>query len=216
APRSLSAAVLSFAAKISGPALSHHTVFFGDVPNAEFDALARGHMPSDATLYVCAEDHGTTSADTQQRFEIILNAPAGLFLNSQEKYSCLTHILRRLSHFGLSFDPEPTVDNLTLPNDFDQMFPASQGALYGRSPNAMTAAFKRPTARTKIPGLYLTGGGAHPGAGVPMATLSALHAAEAIAKDRTSLFTSAQTGTHGGTSMGSATTAPKPSPSSAS
>jgi 1-hydroxycarotenoid 3,4-desaturase len=31
-----------------------------------------------------------------------------------------------------------------------------------------------------VPGLYLAGGGAHPGAGVPMATLSGKHAAEAI------------------------------------
>ena len=44
----------------------------------------------------------------------------------------------------------------------------------------MMAAFARPTARTAIRGLYLAGGGAHPGAGVPMATLSARHAAEAI------------------------------------
>ncbi|MEP3698249.1 MAG: FAD-dependent oxidoreductase, partial [Marinomonas sp.] len=137
-PRSLSAAVLSFAAKVKGPALSHHTVFFADEPNAEFDAIALGQLPSDATLYVCAEDHGTIAQDTKQRFEIILNAPAGLTLNSQEKQACLTHILRRLSQFGLSFDPEPTVETLTLPQHFDQMFPASQGSLYGRSPNAMT------------------------------------------------------------------------------
>ena len=53
------------------------------------------------------------------------------------------------------------------------MFPASQGSLYGRSPHGMMAAFKRPTARTRCRGLYLTGGGAHPGAGVPMAVFSA-------------------------------------------
>ena len=213
-PRSLSAAVLAFAAKASGAKLAHHTVFFSNTPNAEFDALAQGHLPTDATLYVCTDTHGAPTENT--RFEIILNAPAGLTTNAQERRSCLTHILRRLNHFGLTFDPEPTLKDLTLPNDFDQMFPASQGALYGRSPNAMTAAFKRPTARTAIPGLYLTGGGAHPGAGVPMATLSARHAAEAIENDRTSRSMSPQTDTHGGTSMGSATTAPKPSPSSAS
>ena len=215
-PRSLSAAVLSFAARPSGLELSHHTVFFGDEPNAEFDVLAKGQLPSDATLYVCAEDHGTAKSNALQRFEIILNAPPGLTLNSQEKLACLTRILQRLSHFGLTFDPEPKTSDLTLPSDFDQMFPASQGSLYGRSPNAMTAAFKRPSARTKIPGLYLTGGGAHPGAGVPMATLSARHAAAAIAIDRTSRSMSAQTATHGGMSTGSATTVPKPSPSSVS
>jgi 1-hydroxycarotenoid 3,4-desaturase len=49
----------------------------------------------------------------------------------------------------------------------------------------MMAAFARPTARTKTKGLYLVGGGAHPGAGVPMATLSAKHAAATILSDLT-------------------------------
>jgi 1-hydroxycarotenoid 3,4-desaturase len=48
----------------------------------------------------------------------------------------------------------------------------------------MLASFQRPGARTALRGLYLAGGGAHPGAGVPMAALSGQHAAEAIWKDR--------------------------------
>ncbi|HKK86842.1 MAG TPA: methoxyneurosporene dehydrogenase, partial [Roseovarius sp.] len=52
-------------------------------------------------------------------------------------------------------------------------------------------------------GLYLAGGGTHPGAGVPMVTLSAKHAAEAILSDRTSMSPSRRTVTRGGTSTGS-------------
>ena len=37
---------------------------------------------------------------------------------------------------------------------------------------------------TALAGLYLAGGGAHPGAGVPMALLSGAHAATAVAEDR--------------------------------
>jgi 1-hydroxycarotenoid 3,4-desaturase len=214
-PRSLSAAVLSFSARVSGPDLAHHTVFFGDSPNAEFDALRKGKMPTDATLYICAEDQDAQTENQEGRFEIILNAPPGLTHTSEEKLACLTHILQRLGQFGLTFDPAPTPDALTMPMDFDQMFPASQGSLYGRSPAGMMAAFKRPHTRTKVPGLYLTGGGAHPGAGVPMATLSARHAAAAIVKDRTSRSMLRRTDTHGGTLTGSATTGAKPSPSSA-
>ncbi len=62
-------------------------------------------------------------------------------------------------------------------------FPGSDGAIYGRSPEGTFAAFARPPARTTVPGLYLAGGGAHPGAGVPMAALSGKHAAEAVMAD---------------------------------
>ena len=62
APRSLSAWVQAFAARATGPELAYHTVFFGTDPRAEFGPLARGRTPSDATLYVCAQDRaGPTS-----------------------------------------------------------------------------------------------------------------------------------------------------------
>ncbi|MEO0357635.1 MAG: methoxyneurosporene dehydrogenase, partial [Pseudomonadota bacterium] len=80
---------------------------------------------------------------------------------------------------------------------------ASQGSLYGRSPHGMMAALKRPRARTRIKGLYLVGGGAHPGAGIPMATLSALHVAGAIAQDLSSISPSRRTVMPGGILMGS-------------
>jgi len=48
------------------------------------------------------------------------------------------------------------------------------------------ATFRRPMTRTKLPGLYLAGGGAHPGPGVAMACLSGRLAAAAIMTDRVS------------------------------
>ena len=204
-PRSLSAYVHAFAAKPSGVDLAHHTVFFGHDPKAEFAALAKGEMPTDATLYMCAQDHGHKAADALQRFEIIMNGPPVLRDAHKEKPPCQTQIFARLQQFGLTFSPTPGPDALTTPQGFDQLFPASNGSLYGRSPHGLTAAFKRPTARTPIPGLYLCGGGTHPGAGVPMATLSAAHAAAAIMTDHASTLTSPQTATRGGTLTGSAT-----------
>ncbi len=214
-PRSLSACVHSFAAEAKGRDLAAHNVFFSDAVNAEFPPLAKGQMPQDATIYLCAQDRfGGATPQGPERFETIMNAPPS-FDDTPETLKdiaqCQTATFQRLTQFGLSFTPEPAPDSLTTPQGFAAMFPASNGALYGRSPHGMMAAFKRPTARTAMKGLYLVGDGAHPGAGVPMATLSAKHAAEAIWTDLSSTSTSRQAATRGGMSTGSAMTEPAPS-----
>ncbi|WP_293447435.1 1-hydroxycarotenoid 3,4-desaturase CrtD [Planktotalea sp.] len=194
-PRSLSASVMSFAAKPDGIPLSAHNVFFADDPKREYAPLAKGQHQTDPTLYICAQDRFAGSAPVGlERFEIILNSPpidpADPQVPAQlekARQQCQTQILDRLKHFGLTFSPTPQPSAVTLPQDFNRMFPASGGSLYGRSPHGMMAAFKRPTARTAVTGLYLTGGGSHPGAGVPMATLSATHAVAAILSDLTSI-----------------------------
>ena len=219
-PRSLSADVMAFAAIPQGVDLSHHNVFFGDEPRDEFDPIAAGKIPTDPTLYICAQDRGGNAIPTgPERFEIIMNAaPCGPHDTATHERAarCQTHILKRLGRMGLTFSPMPEATTLTQPADFNHLFPASLGSLYGRSPHGMTAGLKRPTARTAVRGLYLAGGGAHPGAGVPMATLSGLHAAEAICTDLRLTSPSRPTVTRGGTSTASATTAPAPSASSPS
>jgi 1-hydroxycarotenoid 3,4-desaturase len=216
-PRSLSANVWAFAARPCGPDLHHHNVFFGPDPRREFGPIAEGRLPEDPTLYVCAQDRGTGRNPPElERFEIIMNAPPIAPGQSEDIETCRTRTFRTLAGHGVTFGPEPSDATLTTPARFDALFPGSRGSLYGRSPHGLTAAFARPTARTRVPGLYLAGGGAHPGAGVPMATLSGRHAAEAILTDRTSTSRSRPTATRGGTSTASPTTAAAPSPSSPS
>jgi 1-hydroxycarotenoid 3,4-desaturase len=186
-PRSLSAYVWSYAAVPRGPELVHHNVFFCADPHTEFDPIAAGAMPEDGTLYICAQDRGTgRNPEGPERFEIIMNGPPvadGAEASNEEKATCRTRTFETLARFGLTFDPTPEVQWLTTPRHFAGLFPASEGSLYGRSPHGLTASLKRPTARTTVPGVYLAGGGAHPGAGIPMATLSGRHAAEAILTD---------------------------------
>lgn len=183
-PRSLSAWVWSYAARASGPPLVHHNVFFADDPRREFGPIAAGQMPEDATLYICAEDRsGGQLPDGPERFEIIMNGPPGRPAKPEDFAQCRSRTFDRLRQFGLTFDPVPGETSLTAPSGFASLFPASQGSIYGLSPHGALASLKRPLARTALPGLWLAGGGAHPGAGVPMAALSGRHAAEAILAD---------------------------------
>jgi 1-hydroxycarotenoid 3,4-desaturase len=129
---------------------------------------------------------------------------------------CRSRTFQTLDRFGLTFDTLPDTPALTGPPGFARMFRASQGSIYGISPHGLTATFRRPGARTVIPGLYLAGGGVHPGAGIPMATLSGRHAAEAIMQDRALISRSARMAMPGGMSTVSPTTGVMPSRSSPS
>jgi 1-hydroxycarotenoid 3,4-desaturase len=219
-PRSHSAWVWAFAAKPSGLPLAYHNVMFAAEPAAEFDQIARGEMPRDPSLYLCAQDRAGGTPRDLERFEVILNAPAaaadGRPRPLEEDDQCRLRTFQTFDRFGLSFDPVPQTPALTGPDRFAALFPGSRGAIYGLSPQGLTATFRRPGARTIIPGLYMAGGGVHPGAGIPMATLSGRHAAEAIMADRALTSRSAQTAMPGGTSTGSATMAATRSRSSPS
>ncbi|MGY6694454.1 MAG: 1-hydroxycarotenoid 3,4-desaturase CrtD [Roseinatronobacter sp.] len=214
-PRSLSAHVWTFAATLAprdAATLAYHSVFFAESATEEFAPLARGEIPTAPTIYVCAQDRIHAVPTGQERFQFILNAPAIAppTLNPKDA-KCQIHPFTRLAQFGLQLSPTPGPDALTRPQDFARLFPHSAGALYGLSPNGMMATFLRPTARARLKGLYLAGGGVHPGAGVPMALLSGKHAATAALNDRTSEPMLRPTATHGGTSTGSAMTARAPS-----
>ena len=187
-PRSLSARVWTFAAQASGPDLALHTLFFADRASDEFGPLEQGRVPDAPTIYLHAQDRARgTPPDGPERFQLILNAPArapgSAPETALERDTCARMTFARLARFGLTFDPVPGVQALTMPGDLAMLFPGSQGAIYGRSPHGLMAALQRPQARTPVPGLYLAGGGTHPGAGVPMAALSGKFAAQAVLRD---------------------------------
>jgi 1-hydroxycarotenoid 3,4-desaturase len=219
-PRSLSACVHAFAANATGVDLAGHNVFFCRNPADEFGPLAAGQPPRDATIYLCAQDRFGGAVPTgPERFETITNAPSApdtTNTRQEDPEQCHSAILDRLRAFGLHFSPRPGAQTLTMPQNFAALFPASQGSLYGRSPHGMMAAFQRPTVRSRIKGLYLVGGGVHPGAGIPMATLCAQHAADAITQDLSLTSKSRPAAMRGGTSTASPKMASARSPSSAS
>jgi 1-hydroxycarotenoid 3,4-desaturase len=147
------------------------------------------------------------AGEDYERVQIIINAPANgdtHLYTDQEIETCRTAMLNTLAASGLTLSGGLQA---TTPSDFATRFPATGGALYGRASHGWAASFRRPGARTTIPGLYLAGGSTHPGAGVPMVALSGQLAAASIMKDRALTRSSSHKAMAGGMSTPSVKTA---------
>jgi 1-hydroxycarotenoid 3,4-desaturase len=187
--RSLSAITWCMMARASGRQLARHNVFFSNNYRAEFDDLFKHRqLPQQPTVYICAQDRDAEMFQPldSERLFCLVNAPADgdtKPLQREEIARCQQQMLTLLSQCGLTLDFEEQQVSITTPSIFNQRYPASGGALYGRASHGWTASFQRAQARTKIAGLYLAGGSVHPGPGLPMAALSGSIAAQAIVSD---------------------------------
>jgi len=187
--RSLSAFTMSMHAKTSGFPLVRHNVFFNQDYRAEFeDIFDKRQLPAQGTVYVCAQDRNDMGlADpASERILCLVNAPADgdtHSFNLSEIQACESSSLALMRRCGLEIDASPQQVVRTLPQDFARLFPGSGGALYGQATHGWMSAFRRPSARSKVPGLYTAGGSVHPGPGVPMAAMSGRLAAATLMAD---------------------------------
>jgi 1-hydroxycarotenoid 3,4-desaturase len=208
AQRSLSALVTMMTADASGFDLDRHNVFFSDDYAREFrEIFGEGRLPSSPSVYVCAQDRGVGPPPPgPERFQIIVNAPANgdwRPFAPGEIESCQQATFAALSRCGLTLRPNATTP--VSPAMFEALFPSTGGALYGRVSHGWRASFRRPGSRSGLAGLWLAGGSAHPGAGVPMAALSGRLASAAILTDRASMPRSRPMAIAGGISTPKAT-----------
>jgi 1-hydroxycarotenoid 3,4-desaturase len=208
-PRSLSALVWTATGRADGFEPERHNVVFSRDYRAEFDALFReSRIPDEPTIYVCAQDRGAGPAPAgAERFLILINAPPdgdARRYTAEETDAWLARTTERLEACGLRLTLEAA--QATAPDGFEARFPGTGGALYGRALHGWRAAFQRPGARTRLPGLYLAGGAAHPVPGVPTSMLSGRIAARLILADRASTPKFRPAGTAGSTPTRSART----------
>jgi 1-hydroxycarotenoid 3,4-desaturase len=218
--RSLSAVTWALHARTSGFPLVRHNVFFDDDYASEFDdVFARRRLPQRGTVYVCAQDRsdGIDVAPTgRERLLALVNAPADGDLaaatheHALEIEPCEQRSLTLLQQCGLELETTTAAVLRRTPMDFERLYPGSGGALYGPATHGWMALFKRPGAATALPGLYLAGGSAHPGPGVPMAAMSGRLAAATLMAHLDSISRSRRVRIGGGMSMRSATTAATP------
>lgn len=205
--RSLSALTFTLQARCSGwPMARHNVIFCKDYPAEFTDIFKHGRLPREPTVYVCAQDReepAPADGTSPERLLLIINAPPDGDLrtyDASEIDACEDRALALLARCGLTVAPDPTTRTATAPSDFARMFPGTGGAIYGRASHGWRASFQRPGVKTKLPGLYLASGSAHPGPGVPMAALSGRLAAQEVLRDRDSTARSRTTAIAGGTS----------------
>lgn len=206
AERSLSALTFAAVAQTRGFPLHRHNVFFSRDYAAEFEAIfRRDRLPDEATIYVCAQDRDEASPAPPgpERLLILVNAPPcgdRPAFPPEEIETCLRRSLARMAQCGLEITLERDAMLTMQPSDWEALFPATGGGLYGRSTHGAMASFNRPGSRSRLPRLYLTGGSVHPGPGVPMVALSGWLAAQSVVADLASMSRSRPAAMSGGMS----------------
>ena len=180
ADRSLAGFVLLLGVRGATPSLAHHTVFFPGDYDAEFNAVfgsasSRARPASDPTVFVTRAVDPAVSPAGDEAWFVLINAPRhgtgwsavdwtrpGLAEAYQE------HVLGVLARRGLDVRDRLLFAENRTPHDLAVSSGAPGGAIYGTAGGLM-----RPANRGPVDGLYLVGGSAHPGGGLPMVTLSA-------------------------------------------
>lgn len=184
--RSSSAFVLLLALRGRTPDAVHHQVLFPSDYDAEFDALfGRRRRPArpipDPAIALCNPQDPLMRPEGHEAWTVLVNAPPhgdgsegtvdwdapGL----AERYAeDLLAILRRRG-----VDPTGRVlwRRVITPADLQRQTRSPGGSIYGAAGHGRTSALRRPANRSAVPGLYLVGGSAHPGGGLPLVGMSA-------------------------------------------
>lgn len=181
---SLSGVVLLLALRGRTPGLAHHTVLFPEDYDAEFDAVFGRGGPArpvdDPTVYISAPDDPALRPDAHsESWFVLVNAPrhdpsAGPDWTSPglaEGYA--DRLLETMAPRGIDVRDRIRWRVVRTPADLERETGSVGGSIYGTSSNGARAAFLRPANASPVPGLFLVGGSAHPGGGLPLVALSA-------------------------------------------
>ena len=178
--RSTSGFVLLLALDGRTPGLRHHTVLFPDDYDAEFADLAAGRPVADPTVYVSAPDDPALRPDEDsEAWFVLVNAPVhdprrGTDWRSPDLVERHARtVLDTMAARGLDVRDRLRWSEVRTPADLEERTGSDGGAIYGSSSDGARSAFLRPANRSPVPGLFLVGGSAHPGGGLPLVGLSA-------------------------------------------
>ena len=187
AGRSSSGFVLLAGVRGRTEGLAHHNVWFSGDYRREFaDIFERDAAPADPTVYVCCSavtDPGQ-APDGDENWFMLVNVPSGRtgrWATEGDRYR--DHLLGVLAGRGVDLAGRLAFTETVTPADIEVRWRADGGAIYGTSSNSRRAAFLRPANRGPRRGLYLAGGSAHPGGGLPLVAMSGAIVSNMVAED---------------------------------
>jgi len=194
---SLSGFVLLLALRGRTEDLQHHTVLFPADYDDEFDSVFgtgahRGHArpAPDPTVYVSApDDPALRPDDDHESWFVLVNAPRhrpgepsrGVDWRADgvaEAYA--DRVLEVMAERGLDVRDRILWRVVRTPADLEHDTRSVGGSIYGSSSNGARSAFLRPANASNVEGLFLVGGSAHPGGGIPLVGMSARIVADLV------------------------------------
>ncbi len=172
--------------------LAHHDFVFSRDPHEEFDWIyKKGEPAPDPTCYLAATtctEPGTAPAGGEALY-VLVHTP---YLRPQHDWKRMFPayrkvILDKLKRTGQMPDLEERIvfERALTQQDIHDRYHVLNGAIYGlASHGKFLGAFKPGNRSPDVRGLYLAGGAAHPGPGMPMVMMSGWIAANALDEDQ--------------------------------
>ncbi len=173
--------------------LAHHDFVFSRDPAEEFDWIyRRGEPAPDPTCYLAAttRTEQATAPEGGEALYILVHTP---YLRPHHDWSKMLPayrqvILDKLKRCAGMPDIEERIvfERHLTPQDIHDRYKVLDGAIYGlASHGKVNGAFKPGNRSRDLAGLYMAGGAAHPGPGMPMVLMSGWIAADTLHQDMT-------------------------------
>ncbi len=171
--------------------LLHHNFVFSKDPHEEFDWIyRRGNPAPDPTCYVAApaRTEPAVAPEGGEALYVLVHTP---YLRPDHDWSQMFPeyrdvILDKLERTGGMRDIRKRIvsEASLTPEGIHKRYRVLNGAIYGlASHGKFLGAFKPRNRSRDLHGLYLAGGAAHPGPGMPMVLMSGWIAADALDTD---------------------------------
>lgn len=179
--QALSTSALIFYWGVSGlhDSLDLHNILFAADYKDEFRHLFKlKKMFADPTVYIFISSKllPQDAKPGHENWFVMVNAPE----NTGQDWELIVNrtkvsVMRKIQvMLGIDLTGKIVTEHIEDPRTIEKRTGSWHGSLYGNSSNSRISAFSRhPNHRSKIKGLYFTGGSVHPGGGIPLCLASA-------------------------------------------